>query len=245
MNSVSPLVIASLLAIRSRDFRLHIDSLQLTAGSITCIAGPNGSGKTTLIECVIGLLWPQKGEVRVFGHPITNDLRATKSLIGYIPDDEEWFIKELSAQEYLEVLTHVYQEAGVTADIHDNIYRIAEQLHFTQFTSPLDQLSHGNKKKVQIIAGLMHEPGLIVIDELRNGLDPLAIIAAERLITAQARRGACILAATHDVWWAERVAKKVLLLVDGKVALHDSTATIKKKYGSIESLFVSLDGMSK
>jgi len=116
----------------------------------------------------------------------------------------------------------------------------AEALRFTAFEQVLSSLSHGNKKKVQLIAGLLHQPGIIILDELRNGLDPLAILAAERLIKDEAARGACVVAATHDLWWAERISHETMLLVDGSVAIHDRTDNLLATYGSLEHLFIKL-----
>jgi ABC-2 type transport system ATP-binding protein len=118
--------------------------------------------------------------------------------------------------------------------------QLSRMLHFSAFEQPLESLSHGNKKKVQIIAALLHEPKVIVLDELRNGLDPLAIIAAEELVRSEASRGACIVAATHDLWWAQRIATETLLLIDGKVAYHENTDRMLEQYGSLETLFIQL-----
>ncbi|MEK7153601.1 MAG: ABC transporter ATP-binding protein [Patescibacteria group bacterium] len=230
--------ITNLRVRRSEAFALRIGHLRLQAGKILCVTGPNGSGKTTLIDCLTGLLAPTSGVITVCGQSVSNNLRATKAIIGFVPDDEQWFVKELCAKEYFALLQSIYIEAGVTADTGSNATRLAQSLHFTAFDQQLGSLSHGNKKKVQIIAGLMHEPKVIFLDELRNGLDPLAIIAAEELIKQEATRGACIVAATHDLWWAQRVADEIVLLIDGSVALHEKTATLVQRHGSLENLFL-------
>ncbi|HYG84500.1 MAG TPA: ABC transporter ATP-binding protein [Verrucomicrobiae bacterium] len=236
--------ISHLLIARSKDFNLSIDQLTINHGGIVCVVGPNGSGKTTLIECAVGLLSPQKGSLLLEGQAITHNLKPLKTKLGYIPDDEAWFIKELTAREYFEVLVHIYREAGVRADMQRNSARLAEQLNFTQFETPLEHLSHGNKKKVQIIAGLMHEPPVIIIDELRNGLDPLAIIAAEKIITERAQAGAAILAATHDLWWAERMAQQIAILINGRLQLFDTVKNVVKQHGSLEAMFIKMTNTS-
>ncbi|HSX32367.1 MAG TPA: ABC transporter ATP-binding protein [Candidatus Saccharimonadales bacterium] len=232
------LQIHDLSAIRSATFKLIVPNFSFKAGSVTCVAGPNGSGKSTLLACMAGLLQPDTGKITLDGQTIGNHLRATKAVLGYIPDDEAWFVGELTANEYFGLLAEVCRQAGVT---HDTIARakvLASKLQFTTFNQQLQQLSHGNKKKVQLIAGLMHQPKVIIIDELRNGLDPLAIIAAEQLIKDEAKRGACIVAATHDVWWAERIATTILLLLNGRIAVADTPRAIIRKHGSVENLFI-------
>jgi ABC-2 type transport system ATP-binding protein len=226
---------------RSPVFCLHIERLRVHSGDILCIAGPNGSGKTTLIECLAGLIAAPDADIYVHGQLLSANLQATKSLIGYIPDDEAWFIKELCAEEYFDLLISVYVDVGVSREkMQYRVKKLAQLLGFIDFKQQLESLSHGNKKKVQIIAGLLHQPKLVIIDELRNGLDPLAVIAAEQIIRAEAESGACIIAATHDLWWAERMAKHTLLLTDGRVAIYEQTAVLLDTYGSLEKLFIQL-----
>ncbi len=237
-----PIKVTNLSVKRSAQFRLHLDSLLLAGGDILCVAGPNGSGKTTLIECLTGMLLPDSGAIFLAGTQVGNNLRATKSSLGYVPDDEAWFVKELCAKEYFALLVEVYREAGVHGDVAARVDELAKALYFTNFLQPLEQLSHGNKKKVQLIAGLMHTPKVLIVDELRNGLDPLAVIAAEQLLRKEAQNGVCVVATTHDLWWAERVANQILLLVDGRQAVQDRTEHIVKKYGSVEQLFLHVAG---
>lgn len=228
---------------RSMHFGLHIDKLQLAAGTIMCVVGPNGSGKTTLVECLTGLLTPAVGAITVNGEHIDKNLRTTRRVLGYVPDDESWLIKELCAKEYFALLEGAYKQAGITADMKSRVVQLAERLLFTSFEQPLGQLSHGNAKKVQIIAGLMHKPRVIIVDELRNGLDPLAIITAEKLLKEESQRGACVVATTHDLWWAQRIGDETVLLIDGSIAVHAKTTAIVRQYGSLENLFIQTVGL--
>lgn len=225
---------------RGATFELAIPKLRLNRGEILCVAGPNGSGKTTLIDCLVGLLRPDAGTITVDGWLVDGNLRTMKNRIGYVPDDEAWLIKELCAEEYFALLATVYRQAGVPGDLKARTTALAKTLYFTNFRQPLETLSHGNKKKVQLIAGLMHRPKLLVVDELRNGLDTLAAIAAEQLLRQEAKRGACIVAATHDLWWAERVAGSAILLADGCIAASGQIKQLVQKYGSLEHLFLTV-----
>lgn len=232
------LEIARLCMSRGQHFSLDIPALVVRPGSIVCVTGPNGSGKTTLIDCITGLLQPAQGVISINNQPITADRRLVLACIGLAPDDEQWFIQELTANEYLGLMERTYRKAGITTDMTTLVKSYAERLHFTAFNRQLEQLSHGNKKKVQLIAALMHQPPVIVIDELRNGLDPLAILAAEQLVIDAAIAGSCVIAATHDLWWAERIADEIVLLINGSVAHHQTKAAIVENYGSVERLFI-------
>lgn len=231
------LTVKDLFVRRSSTFDLAIPNLHIKPKEILCVTGTNGSGKTTLLECMTGLLMAERGYIRLEGHDISHNVRFTKARIGYIPDDENWLIPQLCAKEYFELLQRIYTEAGVTTDMQITCRRLTAALKFKDVFVQLGSLSHGNKKKVQIIAALMHQPSLVILDELRNGLDPFAIIAAEEIMQLEAARGATIVASTHDLWWAERIADTILLLEHGKPVIHANKNTLVRQYGSIEALF--------
>jgi ABC-2 type transport system ATP-binding protein len=229
---------------RSASFELRIDSLWVDRGSVLCVAGANGGGKTTLIETIVGLIPPGDGHVRILGQEQSPNAMTTKNLVGFIPDDDSWIIPELTAQEYFSLLVSLYDrsDAGCRHEMNKQIGQLAEVLMFSAFGKQLGELSHGNKKKVQIIAALIHQPPLLIVDELRNGLDPIAITRAEELLKSKARKGTAILAATHDLWWAERFAHDIVMLDAGRVVLEQSTAEIIAESGSVESKFIQLHG---
>lgn len=234
------LKITKLRIARSKNFELSVDSLQLQPGSVTCLVGANGSGKTTLVESVVGLLKPTSGQIRIAGKDTTRDTLRVKRLLGYVPDDDNWIIPELTATEYFALLASVHGNDLQHDGLLINAAALAKLLNFTSFDQLLGSLSHGNKKKVQIIAGLLHSPKVLILDELRNGLDPIAIIQAEKLLRQQQRSGKTILAATHDLWWAERFADQIIMIKNGQVILQQSTRSIVRQSGSVESKFLEL-----
>lgn len=229
---------------RSDTFRLKVDHLSVGAGELICIVGPNGSGKTTLLENLSGILLPHHGRVSLLNTPMSPNIALSKSDLGYIPDDDNWFVSELTAHEYLKLLEKVYAKAGCVVNMTRRSRQIARDLNFVLFDQPLLTLSHGNKRKVQIIAGLMHQPKGIIIDELRNGLDPLAVIAAEQIILEEVARGAAIITASHDLWWAERLAQKIVLLHEGAVSCVLRPEELRKTGQTVESVFLATVSVS-
>ncbi|MDF2460753.1 MAG: transporter, ATPase component [Candidatus Saccharibacteria bacterium] len=246
MRRAPALQVHDLQVRRSRNFALNVDSLWVDKGSVLCIAGANGSGKTTLIEAIVGLT-PYQGSIRIMGRPIDLYPKQAKARLGYVPDDDQWFVPELTAAEYFALLSSVYERSGVSIRAHMSkiVQHTADRLKFKAFDQQLGSLSHGNKKKVQIIAALMHEPQLVVVDELRNGLDPLAIRAAEQLFKSLSARGVAVVAATHDLWWAERFAAEIVMLDQGRVILDAPTGTITAESGSVEAKFLALYGAAR
>ena len=225
---------------RSKSFELCIPYLRIAPGTVTCIVGANGSGKTTLMESLVGLLPKRSGLVRICGLDAHLDDPVVKRAVGYIPDDDGWIIPELTAREYFSLLIEVQDEAPNKWLLQQRIEHLAEELLFTSFDFQLGSLSHGNKKKIQIIAALLHDPHFIIVDELRNGLDPIAIHRAERLLEKRNMAGAAIIAATHDLWWAERFAHEIIMIRRGIVILNDYTQNIIEQAGSIEARFMEL-----
>ncbi|MGZ6005139.1 MAG: ATP-binding cassette domain-containing protein [Candidatus Saccharimonadales bacterium] len=236
--------IASVDIKRNKSFSLKIASLAVNTRGIVCLVGANGSGKTTLLETVVGLLSHEKGSIHILGSSLKLDAFDAKTKLGYIPDEDDWIIAELTAREYFDLHVAIYKEAGIRSKMAINVEDMASQLSFSSFDQRMGSLSHGNKKKVQIIVALMHEPAVIVVDELRNGLDPISIKSAENLLLQKSRQGAAVLAATHDLWWAERIAKRIIMIKDGQILLDESTKKIVKISGSLENKFMQLYGQN-
>lgn len=225
---------------RSKTFQLSVPYLQFTPGCLVSVVGANGSGKTTFMEALVGLLPPTSGVVKVSGQESHLEIADVKRALGYIPDDDDWLIPELTAAEYFELLAGVQAAIPNKGLILRRASDLAKELLFDSFDHQLGSLSHGNKKKVQIIAGLMHDPHFVVVDELRNGLDPVAILRAEQILKYKQMSGTAIIAATHDLWWAERFSSEVVMIKRGQIILNDYTTNVVKSSGSIEAKFMEL-----
>lgn len=236
------LKIKDLVIKRGDNFCLYVDELVYDKGQIICLAGANGSGKTTLVECLVSLLVPDQGYVLIGDKVVRPENMAIKKEIGFVPDDDGWIVAELTAQEYFNLLIKIYKKSGVSTDMQARVAYLAEAVLFTDWSLLLGELSHGNKKKVQLIAALLHQPSLVVVDEVRNGLDPIVIKRVEKLLQREARRGATIIAATHDLWWAERFSQSVVFLQAGQIVLADKKRRILNNFGSLEAGFESIFG---
>lgn len=225
---------------RSKSFILKIKDLEIKPTDVVCLVGANGSGKTTFLEAVVGLIDPDEGKISIKGQNLVLDNIEAKKKIGYVPDDDNWIIAELKSQEYFDLHISIYYNHSSQDKVRQNVKTLANELMFSSFDQPMGTLSHGNKKKVQIIAALLHDPAFLVVDELRNGLDPIAIKSVEGLLREKCKKGLAILAATHDLWWAERFSKFVVMINDGKVLLQQTTSNILKVSGSLENKFMEL-----
>jgi ABC-2 type transport system ATP-binding protein len=207
------------ILVKRGDFKLTINQLSLHKKEIACVVGPNGSGKTSLLLTILGLL-PHEGSCKVDGHFYDGNQVKIKSKIGFIPDDPELLFEELTAQEQWSVTASVLSQIKGTPEAELK-RRTTELAQSVSFNPPKNKLardySHGMRKKTQVINALIGSPSVVVIDELRNGLDPIAITQAEALIKKERDSGAAVLAATHDLWWAERFADYIYIILDGRI----------------------------
>lgn len=211
-------------------FKLHIDELSLRQGEIACLVGSNGCGKTTLLLTALGLL-PHTGSCSVLGVPFDGTDPAVKAHIGFIPDDPELLFAELTAREQWAVSASVirrYRKAADTEHLISRSEQLAQTLLFTPPVQLAREYSHGMRKKTQIVQALLGSPEVLVVDELRNGLDPLASKQAEDLLRRECRRGAAVLAATHDLWWAERFADHIYVLHQGRIVAAGTSRQLRK-----------------
>ncbi len=199
-------------------FRMKIASMTLRPGEIACVVGANGSGKTSLLLTALGLL-PHEGLCRIEGMYFDGSQPDIKARIGFVPDDPDILFAELTAYEQWSVTASVLAGAGRGSQeaILSRAATFAHRLSFDPPPRPAREYSHGMRRKTQLINALLGRPSVLVIDELRNGLDPIAITQAEQLIKDEQQRGAAILTASHDLWWAERFADSIYVMHEGHI----------------------------
>ncbi|HUC89694.1 MAG TPA: ABC transporter ATP-binding protein [Patescibacteria group bacterium] len=236
------------ILVKRGDFKLTIKQLSLHKKEIACVVGPNGSGKTSLLLTVLGLL-PHEGLCKVNGHLYDGSQVKIKSSIGFIPDDPELLFEELTAQEQWSVTASVLSQIKGTseAELKRHTTELAQSVSFNPPENKLARdYSHGMRKKTQVVNALIASPPVVVIDELRNGLDPMAITQAETLIKKERDSGAAVLAATHDLWWAERFADYIYIILDGGIAAEGTVKQLlRPKERSLEEAFYRIVGAKK
>ncbi|MEK7561200.1 MAG: ABC transporter ATP-binding protein [Patescibacteria group bacterium] len=191
-------------------------SLVVQPGEIFALIGPNGSGKTTMIKLIAGLLRPDAGLVTVADADTVKDPIRAKSAIGYIPDEPVVW-SGMTGGEYLHITGALY---GMEEEARTR--RINEMLALfglgSMETAYFDDYSRGNKQKFTIMAALMHDPKLLLIDEPIVGLDPSSAAIAKGEFQKFARSGGAALLTTHTLTVAEEIATRIGILVSGRLA---------------------------
>lgn len=197
-------------------------SVKFEKGKIHCIVGPNGSGKTTLLRLILGLLKPDKGEVRVMGF---NPWKSRKFLAYTgVSMDHFRFPRNVNVKEYL---IHVARLKG--SDFSE-INELDEILNFSpEFNKPLEYLSAGFKKKVSLAQALMGSPELIILDEPTVNLERGTREKLLEEIYRRSREGVTFLIASHEFHEMEKIADDVHLMSQGRVLLSENLSRIKER----------------
>jgi ABC-2 type transport system ATP-binding protein len=218
-------------------------SLEVRPGELYGLLGSNGAGKTSTIKSVVGLVRPNAGQIRVFGHDVTLDPLTTKQTIGYVPESPLLF-DALTPQEFLEFIASVRQLPSDVASARARSYGQAFQIE-AEFDRPISTLSNGVRQKVLLVAALLHQPRLLVLDEPFNNLDPRAVRVLKDLVVRYAHQdGRAVLLSTHTMELAEQLCDRVGILDQGLLRGEGSLLELKRAvsgdHSTLESIFLRL-----
>lgn len=208
--------------------KVILDGISLTvqSGEVCCLLGTNGAGKTTLINILLTLLLPNEGTVAYDGEPYTQLPQAVKQRMGVMSENNP-VIDELTAHQYLQLSGKLYK---VKADLLQK--RIDELVAYffdeDVLHRRLSGFSTGMKKKIGLIAAVLHTPDLLILDEPFSGLDPLAAQQSIDFINTYSQKGRTVLLSSHDLSYVEQVATHLAVLHNQQLAfsgpLHTFTA---------------------
>jgi ABC-2 type transport system ATP-binding protein len=211
-----------------------LDGCAFTArpGRLTGFLGPNGAGKTTAMRAVFGLAELDAGVVRWRGVPVS---AAARARFGYMPEERGLYPR----MRVRDQLVYLGQLGGRGAkDAGRSVDGWLERLGLgARGTDRLDALSHGNQQRVQLIAALIGDPDLLVLDEPFAGLDPIAMDAMGGLLSEVAARGVTVLFSSHQLDLVQDLCQDVVIIDHGKVVLAgglaELRATVAQRYVSI------------
>ena len=200
-----------------------VDALDLTIprGALYGFIGPNGAGKTTAIRMIMSILLPDSGDLRVLGH--ASALEA-KDRIGYLPE-ERGLYRKMKVAPYL---TFIARLKGVPErGLRERVYSAIERIGLKGVeTKRCEELSKGMSQKIQILAAIIHEPDLLILDEPFSGLDPVSTRLLKDMILAEHRRGATVLFSTHVMPQAEELCDHVVMIHRGRKMLDHPVTSI-------------------
>ena len=194
--------------------------LTVRKGEIFGLLGPNGAGKTTTIRCLLDLIRPDSGRIRVAGIDPQSDPVAVKRLCGYLPGE-----LHLNANQTGERQLGYFSDLRGGGQSWTLAMELAERLEL-DLTRPIKNLSKGNKQKGGVIQALMHQPGLLLLDEPTSGLDPLKQQEVLALIREANSAGATVFFSSHVMSEVEAIAHRVGIIRQGKIAEVAETSAL-------------------
>jgi ABC-2 type transport system ATP-binding protein len=203
--------------------------LQIMPREIYGLLGPNGAGKTTTIKIITGLVEPTSGWVKVAGFdPAKNPIEA-KSRIGYVAENPILY-ESLSPRDFLEFVASMRKIDQVTAN--QRVTQLADAFDMAQyFDSPIATLSMGMKQKVALIASLVHQPPILLLDDPLNGLDAKSSRIAKDLVSLHAQNGGAVLFSTHIMEVAEHICTRIGIIHQGRVIAEGTLDQLRSKTG--------------
>ena len=212
-------------------------SLHIKAGELYGFIGHNGAGKTTTLKACCGILNFEEGEIYVDGVSVRENPLACKGKIAYIPDNPDLY-GYMSGIQYLNFIADVFK---VAADVREKrIHQYAADFELTEaLAQPIATYSHGMKQKLAVIAALIHEPKLMIMDEPFVGLDPKAAHTLKGLMRDLCNRGGAIFFSTHVLEVAEKLCDKIAIIKGGKLVKEGTMDEVKGDL-SLENVFLEL-----
>src|ERR1700730_949356 len=200
-------------------------SLQIPKGSMFGLLGPNGAGKTTTLRMIMSITAPDSGAIRILGHPMD---RETQNRIGYLPE-ERGLYRKMKVIDHLYFLAAIKEVSRETA--RQRIDGWLEKMELRPWLNKkVDELSKGMQQKVQFIATIIHDPQILILDEVFSGLDPInTALIKEYLIDFRAK-GKTIIFSTHVLEQAEKLCDEICLMSKSKKILEGELTELKRRF---------------
>ncbi|MBQ0140816.1 MAG: ABC transporter ATP-binding protein [Kurthia sp.] len=221
---------------------IHDLNFKLEAGELVGLVGLNGAGKSTAIKHIIGMMQPQKGEIKINGKTMKENMDSYRSSFSYIPETPVLY-DELTLKEHLELTAMAY---GI--ELPEMRRRTAPLLKEFRMEKRLNwfpaHFSKGMRQKVMIMCAFLVEPSLYIIDEPFLGLDPLAISLLLQQMDEKKHEGAAILMSTHVLATAEKHCDKILLLHNGHVRAFGTMDDLRQSFSmpdaTLDDLYIAM-----
>ncbi|MCA9970905.1 MAG: ATP-binding cassette domain-containing protein [Anaerolineales bacterium] len=200
-------------------------SFEVFPGEIFGLLGPNGAGKTTTIRMMLDIFKPDGGQVSILGGELTQEKKAR---IGYMPE-ERGLYKDLKLEPTLVFLATL--KGMDAAEARSRLQGWLERLDLAEHKDKkIQELSKGMQQKAQLIATLLHDPDIIVVDEPFAGLDPVNTRLAKDIIAEQRQAGKTIIMSTHQMYQVEALCQRIVLINRGRTVLYGTVNEIKRNF---------------
>ncbi|MHC2991658.1 copper ABC transporter ATP-binding protein [Pontibacter sp. HJ8] len=195
-------------------------SVSFGTGRVVSVIGPNGSGKTTMSKCILGMVLPDGGDIKIGGESVLRK-HAYRSQIGYMPQIGR-YPENMKVRQVIQMIRDIRKDATVVDEELIGLYGLKEM-----YEKRMGALSGGTKQKVSAALAFMFDPKILILDEPTAGLDPISAEILKCKILKEKKKGKLILITSHIMSEIEEVADEVMCMMDGQVKFHETIADIK------------------
>ncbi len=204
-----------------------VDNLSLTvnAGETLGLLGPNGAGKSTTIRMAMNIIAPDTGAITILGQPAGGDV---KDRVGYLPE-ERGLYRKMTVETILRYLGRLKGVSG--AALRRRVDESLERVNLTQWRKKrVEALSKGMQQKLQVVATLVHEPELVILDEPFSGLDPINREMLAGIIREMPQRGVTVIFSTHVMEQAEAMCDRFVLINRGRKLIEGTLEEVRSAF---------------
>jgi ABC-2 type transport system ATP-binding protein len=219
-------------------------SFRVNPGEIYGLLGPNGSGKSTTMRMLLGLLKPTEGTAKIMGFDIKDQIVEAKRVMGYVPE-EPVLPERLTGWEYANYVSDIWRVPR-GPDREEELDELLTLLDIKDASDDIiETYSKGMSRKISLVAALIHQPKVLILDELQAGIDPRGAATIKEILNGLRQRGATILMSTHILEIAEQICDRIGIINEGKMVAEGSMDELRKQaegQKSLEDIFLSLTG---
>ena len=197
-------------------------SFQVKTGEIVGFLGPNGAGKSTMMKIITGFIPASSGQVLVNGLEVGTDNPEVKKQIGYLPENNPLY-PEMYVREYLGFVASIYNTGTPKKKLIDNIIEVTGLV--PEQKKKIGSLSKGYRQRVGLAQALIHNPGVLILDEATTGLDPNQIVEIRKLIK-EAGKEKTVMLSTHIMQEVEAICDRVIIIDNGVIVANEEKSNI-------------------
>ena len=224
----------------SKRFAVKEANFTVYGGEIFGFLGPNGAGKSTIIKSTVGIQPITSGNINICGYDVATQSVYAKALIGFVPDHYALYEK-LSGREYVNYIADIY---GVSEE--DRNERIEKYIKLFELEHSIDNMiktySHGMKQKITIMAALVHDPKVWILDEPLTGLDPNSIYQVKECMKEHASRGNIVFFSSHIIDIVEKLCQRVAIIKSGEIQCVKTVQEIEDSGYTLEQFYLKTIG---
>lgn len=211
-------------------------SLKVNGGEIFGFLGPNGAGKSTIIKSVVGIQTITEGNIEICGYDVERQSVQAKKETGFVPDHYALY-ENLTGREYINYIADLYEVSQEDRDARINKYVTNFNLEGA-FDNQMKTYSHGMKQKIAIMAALVHNPKVWILDEPLTGLDPTSIYQVKESMKDHAKEGNIVFFSSHIIDVVERICDRIAIIKKGKILADVKVKDLEKKGINLEEFYL-------